>query len=807
MFGPSYRALPRRPRTLDFQERLQTTLGTAYRLERELGGGGMSRTFVAAETSLGRRVVVKVLPPDLAASVSSERFRKEILLAASLQHPHIVSVLAAGQGNDLLYYTMPLIEGVTLRTRLQQSGELPIGDALSVLRDVARALAYAHRRGVVHRDIKPENILLSEDGAMVADFGVAKALSASTSGDSTRAVTTGIGVALGTPAYMSPEQAAADPHTDHRSDIYSLGMVAYELLAGFSPFAGRPMTAIFVAHATEIPEPIEKRRVGVPARLAALITKCLQKRPADRPQTAEAVLQELDAVAQELSAPQIVARRPWWRQWRSQLALAGLLIALAGGWAYYKARAATAFGSSTTRRHTIAVLPFANIGESKADESFSDGITEELIGAFGKIDELRVKSAFSLKGSQQDVRDLGRQLDVESVVAGSVRRSGDVVRISARLVNVADGFQLWTDTYERELRNTADVFGIQDEITKAIVNALKLKLSLSGDAIGQASRQTANLDAYRAVLNGRYFMAKRTPEGIRTAITFFEDAVAKDPKYAVAWDGLAESNALLNTYAFVSPEEVFGRAREAVSKALALDSTLAEGYATSAYIGLNNTWDWPAVERAFKRSIALNPNYATAHHWFSLYLDAMGRGPDALKEVQRALELDPVSLIINREAGRTYYYMGDNEHALQAYRRTLELDPTFRSAHVWIARAYIAQGRFAAAIDELRDQPDYQGGHSFAVLAYAYAKAGQRDRAAAILEELRARAKRENVWPMYLGLINLALGNRGAALGMIESDYEHRSAQMAYIAVDPLFAELRSADRFRRILEKMKLPM
>jgi serine/threonine-protein kinase len=635
MFAPY---LPRRPR-VDLQEQLQLTLGSTYRFERELGGGGMSRVFIAAETSLGRRVVVKVLSPDLAAGVSTERFRKEIQLSASLQHPHIVAVLAAGQAGDVLYYTMPFIEGVTLRARLQQSGELPIIDAVGILRDVTRALAYAHRRGVAHRDIKPENIVLSEDGAMVVDFGVAKALSASTSGIDS-GIRTGIGIALGTPAYMSPEQAAADPLTDHRSDLYSLGIVAYEMLAGFSPFAGRPMNAIFAAHASEVPEPIERRRNGVPPRLAAV----------------------------------------------AAIAVVGLAV---GGWAY-RARLGAASAAGASSLHTIAVLPFANMSESKADEAFSDGMTEELIGALGKIEGLRVKSAFSLKGSQQADRDVGKQLDVQSVVAGGVRRSGDLLRVSARLVNVSDGFQLWSDSYERELRNTADVFRVQDDITKAIVNALKLKLSLAGRAAAQGNRQTENLDAYKAFLNGRYFMAKRTPDGIRTAIGFFDDAVQKDPKYALAWDGLADANALLNTYAFVSPAEVFGPARQAVRRALELDSTLAEGYATVGYIGLNNSWDWPAVEQAFQRSIQLNPNYSTAHHWYSLYLDAMGRGADALKEIQRAVELDPVSLIINREEGRTYYYVGDNARALEQYRRTLELDPTFRSAHVWIARVHRA---------------------------------------------------------------------------------------------------------------------
>jgi len=785
---------------VDLQDKLQATLGDSYRFERELTGAGMSRVFVAAETSLGRRVVVKVLSHDLTASISTERFRKEIQLAASLQHPHIVSVLAAGQAEGVLYYTMPLIEGPTLRARLSQSGEFPIAEAVNVLRDVTRALAYAHRRGVAHRDIKPENVILAEDGAMVVDFGVAKALSASTGG-SDSGIITGVGVALGTPAYMSPEQAAADPMTDHRSDIYSLGIVAYEMLAGFSPFAGRPMSAILSAVATETPPPIERKRQGISHQLASLITRSLAKRPADRPQTAEIVLRELDAIAAELGAkahPVALSRNPW-----SYAALAaGLVLASAVAvWAVNSLRPAGAGTPAQVR--ALAVLPFANISDTKSDESFSDGMTEELVAALGKIDGLRVKSASTFKGSQVDVRDLGKQLGVQSVVAASVRRSGDHVRISARLVNVADGFQQWSESYERVVRDANDVFAIQDDIARAIVGALKLKLSLT--PAGQSGRRSTNLEAYNALLNGRYYMAKRTPDALRSAIKFFEEAVRRDSLYALAWVGLADANALLYTYAFVNPSEVFGRARYAVGRALQLDSSLAEAWATQGYIQLNNGWDWKAAERAFERSVQLDSNYATAHHWFSLYYDAMGRFDDAQREIKRALELDPVSLIINREYGRTFYYRGDYDRAFAASRRALELDPTFRSAHVWLARAYIGLGKYNEAIDELRDQPDFQGGHSSAVLAYAYVKSGRPDQARAILEELKARSKRENVWPMHMATIQLALGHREEALSLLEQEYEHRAAQIAYVRVDPLYLELHGNRRFGALVRKMNL--
>jgi len=789
---------------MDLQGRLQTTLGSGYRLERELTGGGMSRVFVASETSLGRRVVVKVLAPDVTAGVSTERFRKEIQLSASLQHPHIVSVLAAGQSEDMLYYTMPYIEGVSLRTRLTQSGELPFSDAVAVLRDVTRALAYAHRRGVAHRDIKPENILLSEDGAMVADFGVAKALSASSSG-SDAGITTGIGIVLGTPSYMSPEQAAGDPMTDHRSDLYSLGILAYELLSGYAPFAGRPLQSVLAAHAGETPEPIERRRPGTPPRLAALIARCVTKRPADRPQSADEVLRELDAVAFELGLESAASGRARRLPLGAYVVAGGALVAITLGLARTFAGSSGAGALPDTR--TVAVLPFANLSDNRADESFSDGMTEELIGALGKAGQLRVKSAFSLKGSQQDISDLGRQLGVQHVVAGSVRRSGDAVRIAARLVNVDDGFQVWSDTYERQLRSTADVFRVQDDISRAIVNALRLTLSLDAGAqpASVGSRRTNNLEAYRALLNGRFYVAKRNQEALRTAIRYFEDATRLDPDYAAAWNGLADASMLLNFYGFVSASEGLDRAQVAVNRALAIDSTLAEGHATLAFLRLFRSWDWDGSERSFLQSISLNPNYATAHHWYALLLLALGRHDESLRAVERALELDPVSLVVHREMGRVHYVRGDYAGAMRLYRRTLELDPTFGSVHVWIARTQIAMGQYTEAIHTLQDQADFQGGHVSGVLGHAYARAGQPEKARAILAELRARSRRENVWPINLAMVRLGLGERDQAIREIERAFQQRSPHLVYLPQDPMYRELWSDPRFLEVVRRMGL--
>jgi serine/threonine protein kinase/tetratricopeptide (TPR) repeat protein len=792
---------------LDTIARLNTSLVGRYRIERELGAGGMATVYLAEDFKHDRHVALKVLREDLSASLGKERFVREVKVAAALQHPHILPLYDSGEADGLLFYVMPFVDGQSLREKLVKEGELSVNDAVRVLRDVADALSEAHKHGVVHRDLKPENVMLRGRHALVTDFGVAKALSDATGAHSL----TTAGIALGTPTYMSPEQATADPHLDQRADIYAFGVIAYELLTGRPPFSGSSPQQTLAAHVTVTPEPVTAHRATIPPALASLVMRCLEKNPADRWQHAEDLIPPLEAVLTSTGGatptdarPLAPASAPVWRRNVQRLTTAVLGLALIAVLAlYWRLRGDS--GAAPIASPSIAVLPFSDMSDTKADESFTDGMTEELVGALSNTEGLRVKSAFSLRGTQKAEREIGRQLEVQSVVAGSVRRSGDVLRISARLVNVSDGYQLWANTYERAVRNPADVFTVQDDITKAIVNALKLKLNVATTAAAQGDRQTKNFDAYKAFLNGRYYMAKRTGESLRTAIGFFEDAVRRDSTYAIAWDGLADSYALINNYAFVSHAEVFGKARQAVQRALALDSTLAEAYATVGYIGLNDSWNWPAVEKAFQRSIVLNPNVSTAHHWYSLYLDAMGRGPEALSEIRRAIELDPVSLVINREEGTTYYYLRDYAKALQQYRRTLDLDPSFVSAHVWIARAYIAQRKFGDAINELRNQPDYQGGHSFAILAYAYAHAGQREKADSLLEELTARARRENVWPMYLGLIQLALGNRDAALSYLESEVDRHSAQMAYIRVDPIFAELKGNVRFERILRKLNL--
>src|SRR5687767_5834444 len=484
---------------MDLETKLQESLGDNYTLERELGGGGMSRVFVATDTALGRKVVVKVLPPEMASHMLAERFRREISLAAQLRHPHIVPLFAAGNapGDEagLLYYTMPFVEGESLRARLLRDGRMGIREGIQLIREVADALSYAHSHGVVHRDIKPENILVENGHAVVLDFGVAKAL-ASAAGSGKSAVTsiTHPGMATGTAMYMAPEQAAADPSIDHRADLYALGVVAYEILAGAPPFSGSEHQVI-VAHMIEVPEPISSRRPDIPTVLSDLVMQLLQKTPDARPQNAGNLVAALDGIAAAGGQP--TARfRPRKTTLARSLAAAAIVVALAG--AAYGGYTWIGGGRSATAaavEKSVAVLPFVNTSGGAENAHFSDGLTDELISALGRVQGLRVAartSVFALSGKGLGARAIADTLDVATVIEGSARRSGNRLKVTAQLVGASDGTVLWTQAFDREL---VDVFAVQEEIARSIVEALNVHLT--EDARSRfAGRPTKDLEAY-----------------------------------------------------------------------------------------------------------------------------------------------------------------------------------------------------------------------------------------------------------------------------------------------------------------------
>ena len=697
--------------TADLRAELQAALGAAYSIERELGGGGMSRVFLAEDTRLGRKVVVKVLSPELGAGVSAERFEREIRLAARLQHPHIVPLLAAGDVNGLPFYTMPFVAGASLRERLVAGG-LRTREAQGILRDVAKALAYAHRQGIVHRDIKPENVLLSEGTAMVADFGVARALSAAATlaGDGT---ITQMGTQIGTPAYMAPEQAAGDPDVDFRADLYAFGVMAYELLAGQHPFAERRTAhALVVAHMTETPRALTTHTTQVTASAASIVMQCLGKDPLDRPESASAIVAALEG--------------------------ASMTPVLEASEAPVPASA------------TVAVLPFANMSGDPDNEYFSDGITDDIITALTQVRGLRVAaraSAFSYKGRNEPLQSIGATLGVTTVLQGSVRRAGNKVRVTAQLMHARDGFQLWSDRFDRDLD---DIFAIQDEIARSIVERLELTLGLKASK-SLVARPTDDLLAYELYLRGREAVQQRTPPSMRRALGFFEQAVARDPAYARAHLGIAEAYIGLGVYQAIPNIGARERAENAIATAASLNPDLGAIHLLRGQLKLYLRFDWSTAGEDLSATLQRDPNDAMANVLMGLLHGMLGNREARSTWAKKGVECDPLSPYVRGIAGMCHYQTGDYEDALRLYDEGIAMDPGSVLC-LWqsgisldrLGRIEQALARFDRAVELSR------GGVLMLSFQYrALTRLGRLAEANAILEVMHARAETEYIAPTF----------------------------------------------------------
>ena len=691
---------------------LQESLGSSLVLLRELGGGGMSHVYVARDEALGREVVVKVLAPDLARSLSVERFTREIRLVAALQEPHIVPVLAAGETRDgLPWYTMPFVRGETLRAVLSR-GPLDPGEALGILRNVAQALAHAHAHGIVHRDIKPENVLLSSGTAMVADFGIAKALSASALTPATAGTLTSVGMSVGTPAYMAPEQAMGEQTTDHRADIYAWGVMAWEVLAGRHPFEGRTTAqALVAAHLTESPATLDTLVPTLAPELVALIARCLEKAPERRPGSMQEVLNALTALLSARvtpvpgatsggsNAPQGVRRTPW------LLGAAAILGLLGGVVAWYQLRpseaAAIPATPATDRIETLAVLPFTNVGGDPRQEYFSDGISDELSHALARIEGLRLagrSSSFAYKGKSVPAPEIGEVLDVEGIIEGSVRRAGTRVRITAQLTSTRDGKALWADSYES---TSGDVFEVQDSVTRAIVAALTPRLQQPGTAaVGAAAtgaaprpsgelRGTTNAVAYDRYLRGTYNLGQRGAAPIAQAIADFTAALQADSTFARGWAALAQAYLLqVNFDRRARVTDNFQAADRAIGRALAIDSLLGDAHLARAYLAVRQL-RFARAESAFAVARRLEPNNPTLPHWYALYLAGVSRLPEALDQLKLAQRLDPQSATMVNSEGMILMALRRPEDARRAVSRMVALDPAFVQRVAGATMAYL----------------------------------------------------------------------------------------------------------------------
>jgi serine/threonine-protein kinase len=740
---------------------LTAALADRYAIERELGHGGMATVYLAEEHKHARLVAIKVLHAELAASLGAERFLREIGIVARLSHPHIVPLIDSGDADGVLYYVSPYVQGGSLRDRLKREGPLPVRDALRIAREVGTALDYAHRNGFVHRDVKPENILFADGQAVLADFGVARAYGART--DERPHDITEAGFALGTPAYMSPEQASGDRDLGTASDVYSLACVVYEMLAGEPPLIGASARATIAKQVTEAPRPIRALRPEVSVGTEQALAKALEKAPEDRHAS---VVQFADALHAESH----------------------------DGARLYP-----------TITRTIAVLPFVNASPDPENEYLSDGITDELIDALAKVEGLRVASrtsVFALKGKPQDIRATGALLGASEVLEGTVRKSGDRLRITAQLSSADDGRLLWSQRYDRTLH---DVFAIQDELARTIVDTLRVT-SFADLGAQPARRYTQSVTAYGLYLRGRYAWNKRSQEGVLESIQYFEQAIAEDPGYALAYTGLSDAYALQLDYRSVPVAEGFALAKHYARKALDFDDTLPEAHASLAWVLFVYDWKWEEARHEFRRSIELDPQYATAHQWYAFLLASRRRLDEALVEGHTAQELDPTSISVRRTLGWLYYYARRFEQARYHLARAVAMNPTAEETYRVLGLALAIEGQLDEAERVLRDavSMDASSTYTRATLGYALARAGKRADAEALLAELEALRAREYVSPVAFATLHIGLGNVETALDWAERAYGERRGWLAYLDVNPLLDPLRGHPRFEALAARMR---
>ena len=800
-----------------------------YRIVSKIGAGGMGEVFLATDTKLKRKVALKLLPAEFTDDKQRlRRFEQEAQTASALNHPNIITIYEIGAEAGLKFIATEFIEGQTLRQKLRQ-GRLPLSETLDIAQQVTSALVAAHQAGIVHRDLKPENIMIRPDGLVkVLDFGLAKmtALDADSIDDEANTMVMGVtqpGMILGTLLYMSPEQLQSES-LDARSDIFSLGVIFYEMLAGDHPF--RDKSAAITMSRIMLGDPIatEQFHAQVSPELQALLSRMLCKDKTARYQNAQDLLTDLRQLPAKLSANTAqadaiptkqfsaitakgnldegilsLARRHQWAVLASALALILLVIAI--GWFV-----------STERLDSLAVLPFSYVSSDPQvmanpdREYLSDGLTESIINNLSQLTSLKViarSSVFRYKGKDLDVQATGRELNVRAVLVGQIKQEGDELRITVELMDVQRNSQIWGDTYQRK---TADIQTVQSEIARTVSEKLRLKLT-GAEQTQMAKTYTGSGEAYQAYLKGRYHWNKRSDEGFKQATIFFQEAIDKDPSYALAYTGLADCYTLRSDYGFLAPKEGYALAKGAVTLALKYDESLAEAHTSLASIKAVTDWDWQGAENEYRRAIELNPNYPTAHHWYAAQLLLQGRLDQALQEIRKAQQLDPVSFGINKDFAVILLYARDYDRALEQCRRTLEIEPHNGAMSTYIAQIYELKQQYPEATAELEKASAAapQDSEITYALGQAYALIGRKDEALKILSELNQPAKQNVFLPKEAAYLSALLGEKEQAVAILQKAAEDHYLPVAEVKMDPRLAELRKDTRIVELLQKIGL--
>ncbi len=735
-----------------------------YKILKKLAEGGMGVIYKAEDLKLKRIVALKFLPPELTRDKNAkERFVHEAQAASALEHPNICNIHEIDEisieGRDQMFICMAYYQGETLEKKIER-GPLKIDEAIDIAIQISEGLAIAHEAKITHRDIKPANVIITDRAEVkIIDFGIAKLAD--------RKKLTDAGTALGTLDYMSPEQIRGN-QVDHRSDIFTFGVVFYEMVAGQKPFKGEFDQIMVYSIVNETPEPVTALRSGVPTELERIIDKALNKSEKERYQHMDEMLVDLKALTLKLRKDS---------------------------------------GYRLEKVESLAVMPFSNTSGKEEVDYLSEGLTESLITSLSQISNLKVisrTSVFHYEGQQIEIQKVARELKVNKLLLGWVNQRANNVSIGVELVEGSDSSQIWGEQYTRKFTN---VVKIQEEVVKDISTKLKLKLTRK-EKKHLSKQYKVDNEAYQLFLKGRYHWNKRTADNFKQSIYFYEQAIEKDPAYALAYSGLSDSYALIGIYGYLPAKDVWPKAKAAALKAMEIDPDMAEAHNALGAVESSYEWNWAKAEKTFQHSIALNPNYATAHQWYAGQLRILGKFDDSLREIRKAQGIDPLSLQISTDVGRLHYYVKEYDLAVQEYQKVLELDSNFYPAHVWLGLALLEKLDFGLAIESLQTALTLSGNFAAAaVLGYAFGISGKKTKAKKIIKELKNRARNEYVQPAYFGWVHVGLNELDAAFQYFDKAFEERSWWVVYMKIWPCPEQMIKDARYTKLLKKMGLPM